>query len=450
MRLSLVVLLWTSSDAAKIIFNGMHSSDSHIASMLPLATRLAQEHHSIHFLETNTKSSHYRYPNNISFTHIQLKKDPYFLYVVLKVMWTKIYGPIEFPRVWQTGDNAFVETLEEHPQKVNPVIDEPWDLVFADELFAVSSYALAMRAQQRGRPFVTLSTCIPTNLLKYHLSLGTPFAMRPSMYHRNAVPYLIETFANRLHAVIQETWVAIRVQYVTAYNAVQGLNRIGIVDFDFSKLAKLSAYIFLDDVNSLVFPSSVGTEIIEVGFHCPRKEELSQEYLDFVNDPFSRGTILIAFGSNVVWDYASDELMETVVVALNRLSEYRVVFSYNGDRKRVTLLGRHVKITRWAPQKGILSHNKTVAFISHGGLKSLKDTICGGVPVVYIPLFAEQSHNGEVARSAGFAETLSKTRLTSDLIEKTVRRVAECLCICFHVKLTQELKKKENRARSLL
>ncbi|RCN49892.1 hypothetical protein ANCCAN_03927 [Ancylostoma caninum] len=116
--------------------------------------------------------------------------------------------------------------------------------------------------------------------------------------------------------------------------------------------------------------------------------------------------------------------METMVVALNRLPEYRVVFSYNGDEKRVSSLGRHVRITRWAPQKGILGHNKTVAFVSHGGLKSLKDTICGGVPVVYIPLFAEQSHNGEVARSAGFAETLSKTQLTSDLIERTVRRVA--------------------------
>ncbi|KIH47075.1 hypothetical protein ANCDUO_22869 [Ancylostoma duodenale] len=384
-------------------------------------------------------------------------------------MWTKIYGPIEFPRVWQTGDNAFVETLEEHLQKVKPVIDEPWDLVFADELFAVSSYALAMRAQQRGKPFMTLSTCIPTNLLKYHLTLGTsvfgaankhimfpqsatartvkvclallrqlqltwegavylqislpariyvlegtPFALRPSMYHRNSVPYLIETFANRLHAVIQETWVAIRVQYVTAYNAVQeygsfkpsaskalpvvtldlGLNKIGIVDFDFSKLAKLSAYTFLDDVNSLVFPSPVGTEIVEVGFHCPRKEELSQEYLDFVNDPRSSGTILIAFGSNVIWDYASDELMERMVVALNRLREY-----------------------------------------------SLKDTICGGVPVVYIPLFAEQSHNGEVARTAGFAETLSKTQLTSDLVERTVRRVAGQLrphFFCFSPKNPQK------------
>lgn len=56
--------------------------------------------------------------------------------------------------------------------QMNSVMNETWDLVVADELFSVSSYALALKAHQQGRPFVTLSTCIPTNLIKYHLSLG--------------------------------------------------------------------------------------------------------------------------------------------------------------------------------------------------------------------------------------------------------------------------------------
>uniref|UniRef100_A0A0K0D2U8 UDP-glucuronosyltransferase n=1 Tax=Angiostrongylus cantonensis TaxID=6313 RepID=A0A0K0D2U8_ANGCA len=180
----------------------------------------------------------------------------------------------------------------------------------------------------------------------------------------------------------------------------------------------------LDDVNSLVFPSAVSTGLLEVGFYCQKIGKLPTDFVNFVEDTSSKGTILVSFGSNADWDYAPDELLSLVVEALNRLSQYRIVFAYNGEKKRIRSIGQHIKITAWAPQVEILQHNKTVLFISHGGQKSVKETICGGVPAVYIPLFAEQAHNGELARKAGFAETLHKNRLSSDLIEKVVRKVA--------------------------
>ncbi|KJH44127.1 hypothetical protein DICVIV_09844 [Dictyocaulus viviparus] len=165
-----LVTLFTISNAAKILFNGMHSSDSHIASMIPFASRMSQENHTVHILETNTKSTHYNYPANITFTHIQLNKDPFFINYV-SAIWTKIFGPIEFPRIWETGDKAFLEMLKNHSNKMDIILNQTWDLVIADELFSVSSYALAIKALLNGKAFITLSTCIPTNLLKYHLSL---------------------------------------------------------------------------------------------------------------------------------------------------------------------------------------------------------------------------------------------------------------------------------------
>ncbi|KAE9413113.1 hypothetical protein Angca_006210, partial [Angiostrongylus cantonensis] len=184
------------------------------------------------------------------------------------------------------------------------------------------------------------------------------------------------------------------------------------------------------------FIISVSTGLLEVGFYCQKIGKLPTDFVNFVEDTSSKGTILVSFGSNADWDYAPDELLSLVVEALNRLSQYRIVFAYNGEKKRIRSIGQHIKITAWAPQVEILQHNKTALFISHGGQKrlvlavclkvvSVKETICGGVPAVYIPLFAEQAHNGELARKAGFAETLHKNRLSSDLIEKVVRKVAE-------------------------
>lgn len=32
-------------------------------------------------------------------------------------------------------------------------------------------------------------------------------------------------------------------------------------------------------------------------------------------------------------------------------------------------MGDHILITKWAPQNDILAHNKTMIFVTHGGLK---------------------------------------------------------------------------------
>ncbi|VDO46982.1 unnamed protein product [Haemonchus placei] len=115
---------------------------------------------------------------------------------------------------------------------------------------------------------------------------------------------------------------------------------------------------------------TVSSAIVEVGFYCRKAKELPNDYEKFVNDPTSKGTILVAFGSNIIWDYAPPDIMAAMLGAINRLSDYRVVFSYNGNMERVRFLGSHVKVIRWAPQKDVLSHKKTVVFVSHGGLKS--------------------------------------------------------------------------------
>ncbi|KAK6027141.1 hypothetical protein OSTOST_06834, partial [Ostertagia ostertagi] len=142
------------------------------------------------------------------------------------------------------------------------------------------------------------------------------------MYHRIAVPYHIKHFANRLHSVLRETYQGLRTQYVTGIVAVQGLHKIGIYNFDFSKLATQSASFFLDDIDSLVYPLPVSTGLVEVGFHCPQQKELPREYVEFVNDPTSKGTILVAFGTNTLWNYAPPDIMAAVLGAINGLTEY--------------------------------------------------------------------------------------------------------------------------------
>ena len=78
------------------------------------------------------------------------------------------------------------------------------------------------------------------------------------------------------------------------------------------------------------------------------------------------GTIYIAFGSLILLDMAPEDFLKSIFDALEELDEYRIIFSYNGPPRKTKA---HIFLTTWAPQKEILSHPKTRAYFTHGGLK---------------------------------------------------------------------------------
>lgn len=93
---------------------------------------------------------------------------------------------------------------------------------------------------------------------------------------------------------------------------------------------------------------------------------MSPDLLEFINDPKSKGTIVIAIGTISEWYFAPKQLLDTFASVLNQFVDYRIIWSI----KNVSLtMGPHVKLIKWVPQKALLSHNKTKLFISHGGLK---------------------------------------------------------------------------------
>ncbi|ETN82155.1 hypothetical protein NECAME_08146 [Necator americanus] len=130
------------------------------------------------------------------------------------------------------------------------------------------------------------------------------------------------------------------------------------------------------------------------------------------------------FGSIIVTNILSDQFMRQnvkfTIQTINNLTDYRVIWSYNGDTVEV---GNHVMLSKWIPQNDLLLHNKTVLFISHGGLKSVKEAACSGTPSLFMPMFAEQMRNAWLAKTKGYAEILNKFLLTREYMEKKVREV---------------------------
>ncbi|TKR58678.1 hypothetical protein L596_030092 [Steinernema carpocapsae] len=116
--------------------------------------------------------------------------------------------------------------------------------------------------------------------------------------------------------------------------------------------------------------------------------------------------------------------MKAFFNTIDRLADYRVVFTYNGLKINKTIPG-HVKIVSWSPQLDLLSHKRTKLYITHGGLKSVKEAICTSTPLVILPLFAEQTFNAALALKLGIGKSLNKYTLTEDKLYKSIISVLE-------------------------
>ncbi|KHJ96483.1 hypothetical protein OESDEN_03558 [Oesophagostomum dentatum] len=171
----------------------------------------------------------------------------------------------------------------------------------------------------------------------------------------------------------------------------------------------------------LLYPPAPRTnDYYSYGSYCNNAKTLPKDIYDFVSDPLSRGTIIVAFGTLVPWHAAPKQKLQAFVDALNNFTDYRVIWSYNGSPIEVA---NHVRLLEWIPQNDLLLHRKTVLFISHGGLKSVKEAACSGTPSLFMPMFAEQMRNAWLARNKGFADILNKFLVTSDYLEEKIRMV---------------------------
>lgn len=74
----------------------------------------------------------------------------------------------------------------------------------------------------------------------------------------------------------------------------------------------------------------------------------------------------------------------------------------------------NVFIGKWLPQDDILAHPNLKLFISHCGLGGIVESKFRGVPILGIPLFADQHSNAVEAVKEGWAKKLEIQSLTED------------------------------------
>ncbi|KAI6219842.1 UDP-glucuronosyltransferase [Aphelenchoides fujianensis] len=83
----------------------------------------------------------------------------------------------------------------------------------------------------------------------------------------------------------------------------------------------------------------------------------------------------------------------------------------------------NVHLLKWLPQKELMKHPKTRLLVAHGGYNSFLEASQAGVPVVLMPLFADQFINAKRAQRFGIAVTLDKLSLSVGKVRSAIAEI---------------------------
>lgn len=155
-----------------------------------------------------------------------------------------------------------------------------------------------------------------------------------------------------------------------------------------AELKKKTSLILVNSHFSLNVPRPTVPTLIEVGgIHIQEKGKLPEDLETFINEA-KDGVIYFSLGSLVRAETLPKDKLEAVISAFSGIPQ-RVLWKIDTTVE----LPQNVMADKWYPQFEILSHPNVRVFITHGGLMGIQEAVHAGVPIVGIPLFADQEYN---------------------------------------------------------
>ncbi|XP_046751368.1 uncharacterized protein LOC124414463 [Diprion similis] len=153
-------------------------------------------------------------------------------------------------------------------------------------------------------------------------------------------------------------------------------------------------------------------KIIEIGgFHVSKQVKPLSKDLERILDNATQGFIYMSLGSNVKSAMLSDKIRGEFIATFSKLP-YTIIWKFEDE----FLPGRpdNVVVMKWAPQQSILAHPNIKAFIYQGGLQSTEEAISHGVPVIGLPVLADQDTIIDKMSSLGVGKKLEILNFNSE------------------------------------
>ncbi|XP_071453496.1 UDP-glucosyltransferase 2-like [Hetaerina americana] len=176
---------------------------------------------------------------------------------------------------------------------------------------------------------------------------------------------------------------------------------------------------------SIDYPRASQSNVIQLGgLHINTSQTIPKDLLKFMEESGDAGVILFSMGSVINDTELNEEYRLNLVQAFQTIPQ-RVLWKWGHDKPPTDQMDESIQWRKWFPQQAILAHPKVKAFITHGGLGSTLEAVYNGVPIIGIPIFADQEFNIMRAVHDGSGICIDINNLTKSSLIDAISKVTE-------------------------
>uniref|UniRef100_A0A1I7T1B4 UDP-glucuronosyltransferase n=1 Tax=Caenorhabditis tropicalis TaxID=1561998 RepID=A0A1I7T1B4_9PELO len=432
-RILLVSILFTLTDAHKILVFSPTASKSHMISQGRIADELANAGHEVvnfepDFLDLTDKfvpcKKCRRWPvtglNNRMYKKIQSEMSGNVFQQ--SSMWNKIFNSESDPH--QDEYTNMCEEIVTNKELIEKLRSEKFDAYFGEQIH-LCGMGLAHLLGIKHRFWI--ASCTMSVSMRHSLGVPTPSSLLPFMSPLDGFP---ASFIQRAKNFVLQS-AHIRDEYRDVEVANKMFRRHFGQDFpDVDYLAKTSDVIFVSTDELLEIQSPTLANVVHIGGLglSNNDGELGQDFSKVMEN--GKDVVLFSLGTIANTTNLPSSIMENIMKITQKFKNIQFIVKVDKyDKKSFELAEglKNVLVTDWVPQTAILSHPRLKAFITHAGYNSLMESAHAGVPVILIPFMFDQPRNGRSVARKGWGVLRDKFQLINDpeSIEEAIREILE-------------------------
>uniref|UniRef100_A0A7E4VNA9 UDP-glucuronosyltransferase n=1 Tax=Panagrellus redivivus TaxID=6233 RepID=A0A7E4VNA9_PANRE len=173
-------------------------------------------------------------------------------------------------------------------------------------------------------------------------------------------------------------------------------------------------YLFFNTEEHMDFPRPISHKVIYIGGITVAQssaDALPDDYKK-IFDNAKHGVVYVSFGSIARSKFMPEHIKAAFLKTFKAFPEINFIWKYEDPSDDVAKDLPNVFKMAWVPQKEVLAHPRLLAFVTHGGMNSVLEAALTGVPLLGVPLFADQYRNVRMLEFRGTSVIIKKNDVT--------------------------------------